>query len=55
MKSQSEKNYLRERIEFERGMIEGWKHVKNLCSHCIKAHRQEIKDIKKRHAKKVNQ
>jgi hypothetical protein len=31
---------------FEKGMIEGWKHIQNICKICIKAHKETIKELK---------
>jgi len=35
-------------IIFEKGMIEAWKHIKNICNLCIKSHKEEIKKLKSR-------
>ncbi len=33
-------------IIYEEGMIDGWKHIKNICNLCIKVHKKEIKRLK---------
>lgn len=37
-----------DRIIYEQGMIEAWKHIQNICRLCIKAHKEEIKKLKKK-------
>ena len=32
---------------FEKGMIEAWRHIRHVCNGCIKAHKEEIKRIRK--------
>lgn len=32
---------------FEKGMIEAWRHIRHVCNGCIKAHKEEMKRIKK--------
>jgi uncharacterized membrane protein len=39
--------YYYDRIAYECGMIEAWMHIKVLCNSCIKAHREEIKKLRK--------
>ena len=46
---------LRERIEFERGMIEALRHIGHLCKAGIRAHKEEIKRLRKEHKKEVVQ
>jgi len=35
----------KERIAFENGIIEGWRHIKAICNSCIKAHMEEKKRL----------
>jgi len=35
----------KERLAFENGIIEGWRHIKAICNSCIKAHREEKKRL----------
>lgn len=34
-------------VAFEEGMIKAWQHTRVLCNSCIKAHKEEIKKLKK--------
>ena len=34
-------------IVFEEGMIEAWKHVKNICNVCINVHKKEMVRLRK--------
>ena len=41
-------NSHKERLAFEQGMIEGWRHIKTVCNLCIKAHKEYLKVLRKR-------
>jgi len=34
-------------IAFEKGMIEAWRHIRSVCNSCIKAHKEELKRIRR--------
>lgn len=38
-------------IIYEEGMIDGWKHIQNICKVCIKTHKEEIKKLARRKKK----
>ena len=38
-------NSRKERVAFEQGMIEGWRHIKAICNSCIRAHLGERKRL----------
>jgi hypothetical protein len=40
-------NSRKERIAFEQGMIEGWRHIRSICNCCIEAHIEERKRLNK--------
>ncbi len=52
MTDKNEKEFIERHIEFEKGMIKAWRHVRNLCNSCIKTHREEL--TKKRIKELVN-
>ena len=35
-------------IIFEKGMIDGFKHIKNICNACIKAHKESMRRKEKK-------
>jgi len=35
-------------MEFEKGMIKAWEHMIILCKACIKAHKERLKELKKK-------
>ena len=43
----------KEKIAFEQGLIEGWRHIKAICNACIKAHIEDRKRLS-RARKSVN-
>jgi len=55
VKDEEMDKYIREKfsikvkeIAFEKGMIEGWIHLRSVCNSCIKAHKEELKRIRRR-------
>ncbi len=38
----TEKEFIIQHIAFEKGMIEAWVHIRNVCNSCIKVHKEEL-------------
>jgi hypothetical protein len=38
----TEKEFILRHIEFEKGMIEAWTHIRDICNACIKSHWKEL-------------
>jgi len=38
-----------ELLIFDKGMISAWEHIKTICNLCIRAHKEEIKRLKRKH------
>ena len=38
----TKKEFILEHKAYEKGMIQAWKHIINLCNSCIRAHRLEL-------------
>ena len=39
----TKREFMLQHVAYENGMIHAWKHIRNMCNACIKAHKEELK------------
>jgi hypothetical protein len=39
----TKREFIIKHVAYEKGMIQAWKHIRNACNSCIRAHKKELK------------